>query len=414
MRKAPPAYEDGVYMLNGKDRASPRRLSQLFMRGEDGLGSKSNRTAFLAFFGQVVSNEIVMASESGCPIEMFKIEIEKCDEAYDAECKGDKYIPFHRAAYDRETGQSPNAPREQINQVTSWIDGSFVYSTSETWLNAMRSFVNGTLLTEKGGTMPVRNTMRVPLFNNPIPHQMRMSNSEKLFCKLSFGGRLPMAQLNVFLLSSVLGDPRTNQNPALLSFAIVFLRWHNELARRIQIKHPTWSDEDVFQRARRIVVASLQNVIMYEYLPALLGTDMPTFNGHNSDVHPGISNMFGAAAFRFGHTLIPPGIYVRNAECDYRLTAAGYPALRLCSTWWNSNVNCLILRILRIEDSKFLFFPLVGCTFGRECRRDYYGHDFTNFRTRRCTTLLGCSGQTVWSDGILAPRFRRIECDAWP
>lgn len=189
MRKAPPAYEDGVYMLNGKDRASPRRLSQLFMRGEDGLGSKSNRTAMLAFFGQVVSNEIVMASESGCPIEMYKIEIEKCDEAYDSECKGDKYIPFHRAAYDRETGQSPNAPRDQINQVTSWIDGSFVYSTSETWLNAMRSFVNGTLLTEKGGTMPVRNTMRVPLFNNPIPHQMRMSNSEKLFCKFFVFGQ---------------------------------------------------------------------------------------------------------------------------------------------------------------------------------------------------------------------------------
>lgn len=124
----------------------------------------------------------------------------------------------------------------------------------------------------------------------------------------------------------------------MLSFAIVFLRWHNEMARQIQIQHPTWSDEDVFQRARRFVIASLQSVIMYEYLPALLGTDMPAFNGHNPDVHPGISNMFGAAAFRFGHTLIPPGIYVRNAECDYRLTTAGYPALRLCSTWWNSNV----------------------------------------------------------------------------
>lgn len=57
-----------------------------------------------------------MASESGCPIEMHKIEIEKCDEMYDKECRGDKYIPFHRAAYDRDTGQSPNAPREQVQQ----------------------------------------------------------------------------------------------------------------------------------------------------------------------------------------------------------------------------------------------------------------------------------------------------------
>lgn len=170
-------------MMNGNDRPSPRRLSQLFMRGADGLASKINRTALFAFFGQVVTNEILMASESGCPIEVFKINIEQCDEMYDSECKGDKYIPFHRAAYDRETGQSPNQPREQINQVTSWIDGSFIYSTSETWLNAMRSFVNGTMLTEKGGTMPVRNTMRVPLFNNPIPHQMRMNDAQELFCK---------------------------------------------------------------------------------------------------------------------------------------------------------------------------------------------------------------------------------------
>lgn len=84
------------------------------MKGEDGLGSIRNRTALLAFFGQLVTSEVVMASESGCPIEMHRIEIEKCDEMYDKECAGDKYIPFHRAMYDRDTGQSPNSPREQV------------------------------------------------------------------------------------------------------------------------------------------------------------------------------------------------------------------------------------------------------------------------------------------------------------
>lgn len=62
----------------------------------------------------VVGFQVVMASESGCPIEMHHIEIEKCDEMYDKECKGNRYIPFHRASYDRETGQSPNSPREQV------------------------------------------------------------------------------------------------------------------------------------------------------------------------------------------------------------------------------------------------------------------------------------------------------------
>lgn len=175
------------------------------MRGQDGLSSKENRTALLAFFGQVVTNEIVMASESGCPIEMHRIMIEKCDEMYDKECKGERYIPFHRALYDRDTGQSPNAPREQVrtqfirllltalndknshtqvNQMTAWIDGSFIYSTSEAWLNAMRSFQNGTMLTDKSGKMPVKNTMRVPLFNNPVPHVMRALSPERLYRKL--------------------------------------------------------------------------------------------------------------------------------------------------------------------------------------------------------------------------------------
>lgn len=64
--------------------------------------------------GQLVTSEILMASESGCPIEMHKIDIEKCDEMYDAECTGQKFMPFHRAWYDHKTGQSPNSPREQV------------------------------------------------------------------------------------------------------------------------------------------------------------------------------------------------------------------------------------------------------------------------------------------------------------
>lgn len=64
--------------------------------------------------GQVVSAEILMASEHGCPIEMHRIPIEKCDEMYDANCTGNVYMPFQRAGYDGSTGQSPNSPREQV------------------------------------------------------------------------------------------------------------------------------------------------------------------------------------------------------------------------------------------------------------------------------------------------------------
>ena len=65
-----------------------------------------------------MSSEVLMASELGCPIEMHRIPIEKCDEMYDPECKGDTFMPFHRALYDKDTGQSPNTPQEQIKPTT--------------------------------------------------------------------------------------------------------------------------------------------------------------------------------------------------------------------------------------------------------------------------------------------------------
>ena len=71
------------------------------------------------------------------------------------------------------------------------------------------------------------------------------------------------------------------------------------LAARVQKKHPTWGDEDVFQGARRLNIAILQNIIAYEYLPAFLGESLPLYTGYKSFTHPGISSEFQSAAFRF-------------------------------------------------------------------------------------------------------------------
>lgn len=418
-RKVAPAYSDGVYLMNDENRPSARLLSQRMMRGEDGLSSRRNLTTVFAFFGQVISSEILMASESGCPIEMHRIKIEKCDPMYDRDCRGGRTMPFYRAAYDPHTGQSPNLPREQMNRVTSWIDGSFIYSTSETWLNTMRSF-NGrgtlkmvasaeqpasaspaaaasaahdrppaelnldTLLMDPlavGSALassltsslagaakpetadadqqapmslfgyPMRNKKRAPLINQMPAHHLKMKTAERMF---------------------LLGDPRTNQNPIILAFGILFYRWHNVLAERIHSQHPDWSDEEIFQRARRLVIASLQNVFLYEYLPTLLDTRSPyqsrkaplgagnattnlqttdlsrqdadydlndlirPYAGYKPDLHPGISHVFQSAAFRFGHTMIPPGLYLRDDKCQFLNTPGGYKGIRLCSTWWNA------------------------------------------------------------------------------
>ena len=72
--------------------------------------------------------------------------------------------------------------------MTSWIDGSFMYSNQEAWVSTMRSFKNGTLkwmTEEEGGTsssmMPPYNLARVPLFNEPSPHVLRRLTPERMF-----------------------------------------------------------------------------------------------------------------------------------------------------------------------------------------------------------------------------------------
>ena len=71
----------------------------------------------------------------------------------------------------------------QINSKTSWIDGSFIYSTSEAWLNTMRSFENGTFRTDENG-MPPKNRERVPIMNKPSPHLFKTLSPERMYRKL--------------------------------------------------------------------------------------------------------------------------------------------------------------------------------------------------------------------------------------
>ena len=164
----------------------------------------------------------------------------------------------------------------QKNKITAWIDGSFIYSTLEPWINIMRTFENGTLKETKDG-YPPHNTEGVPMHNFPAPHIQKPADPSRMY---------------------ILGDPRINQNPALLTFAILFYRWHNRLARRLLRDNPSWSDEDIFQAARRLNIATLQNIIAYEYLPAFLGEPLSPYTGYKSFTHPGISHEFQSAAFR--------------------------------------------------------------------------------------------------------------------
>ena len=71
VRKTPPSYADGVYMMSGVSRPTPRNLSQAFMRGADGLGSLKNRTALQTFFGQLGKILNIMAIYVGSVVRSW-------------------------------------------------------------------------------------------------------------------------------------------------------------------------------------------------------------------------------------------------------------------------------------------------------------------------------------------------------
>ncbi len=55
----------------------------------------------------------------------------------------------------RCTGRFTDTPRQQVNRLTSYIDGSVVYGESETRSNALREFKDGKLKLGPDGLIPV-------------------------------------------------------------------------------------------------------------------------------------------------------------------------------------------------------------------------------------------------------------------
>jgi hypothetical protein len=99
------------------------------------------------------------------------------------------------------------------------------------------------------------------------------------------------------------GDVRANENIELTSMQTLFAREHNRIAGLLQASHPTWTDEQLYQEARKLVIAELQIITYTEWLPALLGPGaLPFYTGYNPNVNASIANEFSTAIFRFAHS----------------------------------------------------------------------------------------------------------------
>jgi hypothetical protein len=177
------------------------------------------------------------------------------------------------------------APHNDNGEYTSLVSGctdaSFVYGSSKAHSLMLRAFVDGLLRehTRIVGYPPVN-----------CPASMGMLNplglpASQLFC---------------------LGDVRGNENVFLTSLHILFFREHNRLARALKQAHPTWSDQQLFDKARALVIAQQQKIAFYDYTAAILGeARVPRdYDGYKDTGPVAIPVEFSQAVFRINHAQI--------------------------------------------------------------------------------------------------------------
>lgn len=198
---------------------------------------------------------------------------------------------------------TPN-PRQQITEISGYLDGSMVYGSDETRAKALRTFQGGMMKTSPGNLLPLNTG------------GLANANDAHFF---------PDDQL--FLA----GDVRANENPELASIQTLFVREHNQLAAAISAANPRLTDEQVYQSTRKLVIAEIQVVTYREFLPALLGPNpLRRYIGYSPEVNAGMATEFTTAAFRLGHTLVNDDIEFLDNEGN-QLT----DGLELASAFFN-------------------------------------------------------------------------------
>lgn len=270
IRIATPEYEDGVNEPAGSDRASARAISNAIFAQDDVEYNKRGVSDFLWQWGQFLDHDITETPVAD-PVETFDIEVPAGDPFFDPTGTGDATIGL-----DRSFAEIVDGVREQMNEITAYIDASNVYGSDYERAQELRTLDgSGRLKTSEGNLLP---------FN------------ENGFANA------PSADATDFFLA---GDFRANEQTGLIAMHTLFVREHNYWARAIGRANRGLDGDQIYEAARIIVAAEMQVITYREFLPLLLGRrGIPPYRGYRPDVDPSISNTFATAGYRFGHTML--------------------------------------------------------------------------------------------------------------
>ena len=272
IRLSSAAFEDGVGEPARGDQMNAREISNLISAQAESIENDRFITSMWFQWGQFLDHDInrtfdVAPFEQLTPSESLDIS---------------ESFPFNRSPYDPATGISNS--REYINHVTAFIDGSVVYGSDDSHAMALRTLEAGKLKsqdTEVGELLPYNTD---GLINVPAP-------------------------VDAFFVA---GDVRANENIGLTSMQTLWVREHNRIAddlaateyAGLDLSDPD-VDEEIYQRARQVVMGLIKNITYNEFLPSTVGFNaIPTYSGYDSTINPQISNEFAGAAYRIGHSTL--------------------------------------------------------------------------------------------------------------
>lgn len=216
-------------------------------------------TEFQSFFGEFVAtdNGISPNQENGKGVILQSCDHQNIQRVDHPNCAGiqippddvihktfpdEKCMPFARTI---PCARCRLGPRMISNVVTAAHDLNSVYGVSTEMSNARRTMVGGRLQSQM---IMGEETFAVDRYNN----------SGRYRC---FEGKCENSPI----------DGRNAQFITGHVLALLFHRNHNRHARKLEKILPKWTDEQIFQEARRWNIAEYQHCLCNEYLKTLIG-----------------------------------------------------------------------------------------------------------------------------------------------
>ncbi|XP_037068156.1 peroxidase-like [Pollicipes pollicipes] len=297
-------YDDGVFVARSKSAAgglleTSRKISAATLRSDSDAGA-GHYTMSVVTFGQFMDHDLSISPHFQLQNPNGTLSpIECCDKKgleMPASLKHPQCLPISVPASDPfykkykircmnfvRSIPAPDPlcrprPATQINELTGWMDCSQVYGTTDEKAHELRAFKAGLLKTSTGNMLP-----------REIPQPATNCTGRVCF---------------------IAGDERVNENTLLTLFHTVFVREHNRVARELA-KHHRWTDETLYQEARRIVIGQWQHIAYHEWLPSIVGFAYAHSVGltgfrpraYVPFLNPDVSNEFSTAGFRL-HSMV--------------------------------------------------------------------------------------------------------------